>query len=87
MKATVTLPTAIKSGDKEIKTLELRKPKAGEMRGLKTMDLLQMDITAHRTLLPRICPEITAAMFDDLEPENLTAIQGEIVNFFVNADV
>ena len=87
MKKTVTLKTPIKNGDKEITTLELRTPKAGEMRGLKTMDLLQMDITAHRTLLPRICPELTAAMFDDLEAENLTAIQSEVTSFFLSADV
>lgn len=85
--STLKLPTPILSGDSEINEITLRKPKAGEMRGLKTMDLLQMDIVAHRTLIPRICPEMTAAMFDDLEPENLTAIQGEVVNFFVNAGV
>lgn len=80
----VQLPYPIKQGDNEITEITLRKPKAGEMRGLKTMDLLQMDIVAHGTLLPRICPEINKAMFEDLEPENLTVIQGCIVDFFVN---
>lgn len=83
----VELISPIIIGENEIKTVNLRKPKAGEMRGLKTMDLLQMDINAHCTLVPRICPDITTAVFNDLDPENLTAIQGAVVNFFVNADV
>ena len=85
MMKNVPLPKPITIGDKEITSIDLRKPKAGEMRGLKTMDLLQMDINAHSTLVPRICPEITTAVFNDLEPENLTVIQGEVVNFFVGA--
>ena len=81
----VDLPQPITIGEKEVKSLTLRKPKAGEMRGLKTMDLLQMDINAHATLIPRICPEITLPIFNELDPENLTATQGAVVNFFVNA--
>jgi len=83
----ITLPTPITINGEEITTLKLRKPKAGEMRGLKTMDLLLMDINAHSTLIPRICPTVTTAVFNELEPENLTAIQGAVANFFVNADV
>jgi predicted fused transcriptional regulator/phosphomethylpyrimidine kinase len=81
---TVQLPIPIKVGETEITSVNIRKPKAGEMRGLKTMDLLQMDINAHATLIPRICPDISLAVYNELEPENLTAIQGAVVNFFVN---
>ena len=84
--STVILPKPIKLGEREIKEVQIRKPKAGEMRGLKTMDILQMDITAHRTLIPRLCPDITASVFDELEPENLTILQGEVVSFFVDAE-
>lgn len=83
----IELPTPIKIGSKEVKKVTLRKPKAGEMRGLKTMEILQMDVAAHRVLVPRICPEISANVFDELDPENLTAIQSGVVNFFVGADV
>lgn len=78
----VTLPHPIKQGENTIEELIIRKPKAGEMRGLKTIDMLQMDINTYGTLLPRICPVITRAVFDDLEPENLTAIQVAVTGFF-----
>lgn len=84
---TVKLPIPIKSGDKEITEITLREPCAGEMRGLKTFDLIQMDITAHGTLLPRICPQITKATYEQLSAKNLTFIQNEVVGFFVDAGV
>lgn len=82
---TVDLPEPIESKDGKVTTAmyKVRKPKAGDLRGLKTFDLLQMDITAYRTLMPRICPEITAASFDDLSSPNLVAIQIKVSDFFI----
>ncbi len=79
---TVTLENPIKRGDNEITEVTLRQPKAGELRGLKNFDVLQMDVTAHRTLIPRIS-NITANEFDDLFPVDLLAVQQEAVSFFM----
>jgi hypothetical protein len=83
-KRSVTLNTPLKSGDTEIKEITLRKPKAGELRGLNNFDVLQASVTAHRTLIPRIS-NITANHFDDLEPDDLLAVQQEVIAFFMPA--
>ena len=41
---TVTLETPIKRGDKEITEIQVRKPKAGELRGVSLSALMQMDV-------------------------------------------
>lgn len=81
---TVKLPTPIKIGDTEITEVALREPRAGELRGLEVVSLLRMDYASTRTLLPRICPQLTANVIDDMSPRNLLAIQTEVVDFFVN---
>ncbi|KEQ11224.1 hypothetical protein GZ77_26565 [Endozoicomonas montiporae] len=78
---TVTLKKPIKRGDNEIKTVEIREPSTGELRGLDTFDILRMNINAHRTLVPRIS-QITANEFDQLTPKDLTSVQQEVVSFF-----
>lgn len=82
--ASVALPLPIKRGDTEISELTLRKPRAGELRGVTLAHLLQSDITAILTVLPRISePPIAQHEADALEPENLVAVTGEIVGFFL----
>lgn len=78
---TVTLKTPIKRGEEDIKTVTLREPRAGELRGLDNFSVLRMDITAHRTLVPRIS-NMTANEFDALPPKDLLAVQQEVVAFF-----
>ena len=68
----------------EITEIQLREPRAGELRGLEVVALLRMDYTSHRTLIPRICPALTANDIDALNPRNLLAIQTEVVGFFVD---
>ncbi|KFA28137.1 tail protein, partial [Xanthomonas vasicola pv. vasculorum NCPPB 1326] len=41
-------------GEQTITQINVRKPGAGELRGLKLTDVLQLDVTALATLLPRI---------------------------------
>lgn len=82
MKA-ITLPTPIKRGDKDITEVHLREPKGGDLRGFSTVDVLRMEYAAHRTLIPRLCPEITANDIDAMDPKTLLAIQSELVGFFV----
>ena len=51
---TLTLDTPIKRGDTDITELSLRKPLAGELRGIALTDLIQMDVDALAKVLPRI---------------------------------
>ena len=54
----------IKTAEGTVDTVELRKPGTGELRGVKLTDLLQMDVNAMFTVIPRISqPALTA---DDL---------------------
>lgn len=77
----VTLNRAIKRGDKEIEAVTLREPSTGDLRGLDMFDVLRMNVTAHRNLIPRIA-NITANEFDALSPKDLLAVQQEVVAFF-----
>jgi len=50
----VDLTEPIKRGDNIIERVYLRRPQAGEMRGISIVDLCRMEATAAMTLLPRI---------------------------------
>ncbi|ANZ52214.1 putative tail protein [Aeromonas phage Ahp2] len=86
----VILPTPIKrtpgpeGEDRDVKEVMLREPKGGDLRGFETVAILRMDYTAHRTLIPRICPQLTANDIDQMDPKTLLAVQQEVVGFFVD---
>ncbi|MEA3379790.1 MAG: phage tail assembly protein [Pseudomonadota bacterium] len=83
--ATVELDYPIKRGDKEIKTIELRKPRAGEMRGLSLTDVLQMEYNALNRLLPRITqPTLTEPEIMNLDPADLLQIGTEVTSFLLS---
>jgi hypothetical protein len=80
----VLLENPIRRGDQVISSLTLRKPDAGTLRGIKLADLLQMDVGALITLLPRIStPTLTAADAAKLDPVDLVALATEVGNFFL----
>ncbi|MGL1407029.1 phage tail assembly protein [Vibrio parahaemolyticus] len=79
---TVPLNQVIARGETEIKEVTLREPKSGELRGLELFAVLRMDVTAHRTLIPRIS-NITANEFDQLGPKDLALVTNEVVSFFM----
>lgn len=81
---TVTLDVPVARGDQKIETVVIRKPKAGELRGLNLVDLAQLDVVALRTLLPRITnPALTTADVDALEMSDLMAIGAEVSGFLL----
>lgn len=83
---TVTLSEPIQRGETSIETLQLRKPKAGELRGLSLQDVITSDISALLTLIPRISnPPLTRPEADELDPADLTEIGGAIRGFFMTA--
>lgn len=79
------LETGFQRGDETITKVTLRKPKAGELRGLNLQDLFQADVGAVLTLLPRISdPIMTAQDCADLDPIDLMELGGAIKGFFMN---
>lgn len=81
---TITLDTPIQRGDTLIESVTLRKPKAGELRGLNLTDLLQMDVTAMIKILPRITsPTLTEAEASNLDPADITQFAQEVAGFLL----
>lgn len=81
---TITLDTPIQRGETTIATVELRRPKAGELRGANLTDLLQMDVGALIKVLPRITtPSLTEADVSGLDPADLTQMGGACAGFLL----
>lgn len=80
----ITLDTPIQRGDQKITSVALRKPGAGELRGLKMVDLLQMDVSALQALLPRISsPTLTPADVGAMDPADLLQFGTAVSLFFM----
>ena len=80
----VTLEEPIVRGEQTIASVQLRKPQSGDLRGTKLTDLLQLDVTALHAVLPRVTqPTLTSADVSKLEPADLLALGGEVVNFLL----
>ncbi|HWX66050.1 MAG TPA: phage tail assembly protein [Rhodanobacter sp.] len=85
---TVTLDSPIARGDQLIASLHLRRPKAGELRGVSLVELTQMEVGAIAKVLPRICdPFLTADDINKLEAPDLLKIGTEIALFLLPKDV
>ncbi|GLS13616.1 phage tail assembly protein [Hydrogenophaga electricum] len=85
MHTTESIPLAVplQRGDQTITALTLRRPGSGELRGLKLMDLLNMDTVSLSVLLPRIStPTLTKADVEALDPADLLNLGIEVTNFF-----
>lgn len=80
---TVTLETPIKRGDQVITDVAVRKPAAGELRGVQLASLLQLDVAALIAVLPRVTsPTLTTHELGQLDPADLLAFGGKVVDFF-----
>lgn len=80
----ITLDTPIHRGETLIDVITLRKPRAGELRGVSLTDVLQMDVNALNRVLPRISqPALTEAEVMNLDPADLVQIGGALSNFLL----
>ena len=80
----ITLAEPIVRGEQKIESIVLRKPRAGELRGLSIQDLMNARMSAVLDVLPRIAmPPITADEVNQLEPEDAAACAGAIIDFFL----
>ena len=83
----ITLTNPINLGaDNKLESFNLRSPMAGELRGIKLLDIMQMDASAHAQLIPRISePMVSTTAFYQLQPSDLMTVMTEVINFFVTA--
>lgn len=83
---TITLSEPIeRDGAAPIATITLRKPRAGELRGLSVSNLVNSDVGSIITVIPRICePYVHDHEAANLAADDLAEIGGAIVGFFMS---
>lgn len=80
----VVLDTVIARGETTITSVELRKPNAGELRGISLSDLLNMDVVALQKVIPRISkPMLTEADIQQMDPADLLQLGTEVASFLL----
>lgn len=85
---TVHLDTSVKRGATEITEIVLRKPQAGALRGTRLQAIMDMDVSAMMTIIPRIStPTLTTQEMAELDPADLTALSVEVVTFLLPKSV
>ena len=84
---TVSVPLQtpiVRNGGETITTLQLMKPRTGDLRGLLLTELAQMKTDAVAAILPRISvPTIHKHEVDELDPADLVSCAVEVATFLV----
>jgi hypothetical protein len=81
---TVTLDEPIQRGTQVITHVTVRRPRAGELRGVQLVNLLQMDVASLQTVLPRITvPSLTVPEVQNLAPADLVQLGTEVAGFLL----
>ncbi|CAN7513788.1 phage tail assembly protein [Acidovorax sp. LjRoot129] len=84
---TVTLDTPVRHGDQLITAVTLRKPKAGELRGIALTELLQLKVEAIQAVVPRISsPMLHKQDMANLDPADLVALGGVVIGFLLSKE-
>jgi len=80
----IELDEPIQRGQTTIAELTIRKPKAGELRGVSLMDLGQMDVQALRKVLPRITtPALIDAEIGNMGPADILQCGVAVAGFLL----
>jgi hypothetical protein len=81
---TVTLDEPITRGTQVITHVTVRRPRAGELRGVQLVNLLQMDVGSLQTVLPRVTvPTLTGPEVQNLAPADLVQLGTEVAGFLL----
>ena len=81
---TIPLDTPIKRGETEITSIEIRKPGAGELRGISLRSLMNFDTDAIMAVLPRVTtPALTSHEVMMMDPADLLDAGSEIATFLL----
>jgi hypothetical protein len=79
----VRLSSPLQFGDQSIDILSLRRPTAGDMRGIKLRDIIDMDVSTICILAERISlTPLAPSQLKDLDPADLLQLSVTISNFF-----
>ena len=79
----ITLSQPLKIDGKEISEIDIRKPKAGELRGINLLDLLQMKTEVVVTVLSRVStPHLTEQQGFELDIADVVKAGAALVGFF-----
>lgn len=85
--ALVTLDTPIIIGETKVTEINVRRPQAGELRGLSLSALLNLDYGALETLLPRITiPPLHKQHIMAMDPSDFTQLGSEVMDFLLPKD-
>ncbi len=80
----IFLDEPIKRGEQSISQITVRKPMAGELRGVSLVDLANVNVASLQIVLPRITtPTLTAHEVGRLDPADLLDIGAEVAAFLV----
>jgi len=80
----VLLDQPVQRGAQLIERITLRKPNAGELRGVSLSDLLNLEVTAIIKVLPRISqPSLTDNEVRSMDPADLAEVGGRISVFLL----
>lgn len=83
----ITLTAPITRGETRIETVQVVKPTTGALRGLKLVNLLQMDVGTLLTLLPRVTsPALLPDEVGALDPADLLSLGAATMSFFASAE-
>jgi hypothetical protein len=83
---TVVLDVPVQRGQTLIEQVIVRKPNAGELRGIQLAELLQLDVTSLIKVIPRLT-SLTAVEVGTLDPADLLAIGTQVVGFLLQKQV
>lgn len=80
----VELDEPIQRGKTVITELQIRKPVAGELRGVSLIDLAQLDVLALRKVLPRITsPNLTDQEIGSMSPADILQCGVKVAGFLL----
>ncbi len=83
----VTLEEPINRGENQVATITLRKPQAGELRGLTIEDIVGTDVNALIKLIPRISdPSLTEEEVAALDVIDIAQCAGAVRGFFMTKE-
>jgi hypothetical protein len=78
----VILETPILRGETKIEKITIRKPAPGEMRGLRLSELMNSDVSALITIIPRVSdPALIEQEIEVMEVDDFTALGNAVVDF------
>lgn len=80
----VTLDTPLKRGETTVDSVTVRKPAAGELRGVSLSDLLNLEVNALIKVLPRVtAPSLSEQECTRLDPADLVQLGTKVAGFLL----